>query len=77
MNTQQEIRQAIEDFQMGKNGFEKARTWKSVEGNKWNTATIYIYNTNILKVYVLLHITPQIVSTINQDYKQNLLQLLF
>ena len=34
MNTQQEIRQAIEDFQMGKNGFEKARTWKSVEGNK-------------------------------------------
>ena len=34
MNTKQEIMQAIEDYQMSKNGFEKARTWKSVEGNK-------------------------------------------
>jgi len=34
MNTKQEIMQAIEDFQMSKNGFEMAKTWKSVEGNK-------------------------------------------
>ena len=34
MNTQEEILQAFQDFQQGKNGFEKARKWKSVEGNK-------------------------------------------
>lgn len=29
MNTQEEIRQAMQDYQMGRNGFEKARTWSS------------------------------------------------
>jgi len=29
MNTQDEIYQAISDYRMGKNGFEKANTWKS------------------------------------------------
>ena len=34
MNTQAEIRQAIEDFRRAQNGFERARHWRSVEGNK-------------------------------------------
>ena len=34
MNTREEISQAIEDYQMGKNGFEMAHKWKSLEGNK-------------------------------------------
>ena len=34
MNTREEISQAIEDYQMGKNGFEMAHRWKSVEGNR-------------------------------------------
>ena len=29
MNTQEEIRQAIEDYQYGKNGFEGAHEWQS------------------------------------------------
>ena len=29
MNTQEEIQQAISDYQMGKNGFENALKWKS------------------------------------------------
>lgn len=29
MNTQEEIYQTMEDFQMGKNGFENAKTWSS------------------------------------------------
>nr|KAG5709251.1 hypothetical protein BaRGS_018003 [Batillaria attramentaria] len=31
MTTREEIRQAIEDYQQGKNGFEKARSWASKE----------------------------------------------
>ena len=36
MNTQEEIQQAILDYQTGKNGFEKARNWqsKTVKGRK-------------------------------------------
>jgi len=34
MCSQQELQQALKDFQNGENGFEKAKTWKSVEGNK-------------------------------------------
>ena len=34
MNTKEEILQAIEDYQEGKNGFEMAHKWKSIEGNK-------------------------------------------
>ena len=34
MNTEAEIRQAIRDYQTCSNGFERARSWKSVEGNK-------------------------------------------
>ena len=34
MNTKAEIQQAIEDYQFGKNGFEKAHKWQSIEGNK-------------------------------------------
>lgn len=34
MNTQEEIRQAITDFQMRRNGFEAAQSWKSKEGNR-------------------------------------------
>ncbi|XP_072470415.1 pirin isoform X1 [Notamacropus eugenii] len=34
MNTEAEISQAIIDFRSGKNGFEKARTWKSKIGNQ-------------------------------------------
>ena len=34
MNTEAEIRQAIRDYQTASNGFERARSWKSVEGNK-------------------------------------------
>ncbi|XP_078002222.1 pirin isoform X2 [Phascolarctos cinereus] len=33
MNTEAEISQAIIDFRSGKNGFERARTWKSKIGN--------------------------------------------
>ena len=29
MNTEDEIRQAISDYQQGKNGFENADKWKS------------------------------------------------
>ncbi|RLN06688.1 hypothetical protein BBJ28_00003020 [Nothophytophthora sp. Chile5] len=34
MNTNEEIRQAWEDFQFAKNGFENARTWASEIGNR-------------------------------------------
>ena len=34
MNTEAEIRQAIRDFQTASNGFERAKSWRSVEGNK-------------------------------------------
>ena len=34
MNSREEIEQAFEDYQLGKNGFEKIKTWKSIEGNK-------------------------------------------
>ena len=34
MNTKAEIQQAIEDYQFGKNGFENAHKWQSIEGNK-------------------------------------------
>ena len=34
MNTEEEIEQAITDYQRGQNGFEKVRTWKSDHGNK-------------------------------------------
>ena len=34
MNTQAEIRQAVRDYQTSTNGFERASSWKSVEGNK-------------------------------------------
>ena len=34
MNTRAEIEQAFEDYQLGQNGFEKVKTWKSIEGNK-------------------------------------------
>ncbi|XP_075053083.1 pirin isoform X1 [Mixophyes fleayi] len=34
MNTAQEIAQTLEDYNMNKNGFEKAKTWKSKIGNK-------------------------------------------
>ena len=34
MNTEAEIRQAIRDFQTASNGFERARLWRSVAGNK-------------------------------------------
>ena len=34
MNSEDEIRQAIRDYQNCQNGFEPARTWKSQEGNK-------------------------------------------
>ena len=34
MNTKEEILQTIEDYQEGKNGFEMAHQWKSIEGNK-------------------------------------------
>ncbi|PFH54398.1 hypothetical protein AMATHDRAFT_72885 [Amanita thiersii Skay4041] len=33
MTNKQEIQQTLEDYQMGRNGFEKAHTWKSVIGN--------------------------------------------
>ena len=29
MNTEAEIREAISDYRLGKNGFENARTWNS------------------------------------------------
>ncbi|XP_078513830.1 pirin isoform X1 [Lissotriton helveticus] len=34
MNTQEEIRQTIADFQNGTNGFERAKAWRSKIGNK-------------------------------------------
>jgi len=34
MNSENEIQQAILDYQNCQNGFEPARTWKSEEGNK-------------------------------------------
>jgi len=34
MNSREEIEQAFQDYQLGRNGFEKVKTWKSVEGNK-------------------------------------------
>merc|ERR1711892_428641 len=34
MNSREEIEQAFEDYKLGKNGFEKVKTWKSIEGNK-------------------------------------------
>lgn len=35
MNTNKEISQAILDFRNAKNGFERAKTWKSKIGNQW------------------------------------------
>ncbi|XP_072040934.1 pirin-like isoform X2 [Amphiura filiformis] len=35
MNTEEEIQQAISDFRQGKNGFEKAKNWRSKSGNKF------------------------------------------
>lgn len=35
MNTDEEISQAILDFRNAKNGFERAKTWKSKIGNQW------------------------------------------
>ena len=32
MNTQEEIKQALKDYQQGQNGFEKARSWSSSDG---------------------------------------------
>ena len=32
MNTQEEIKQAIKDYQQGQNGFEKAKSWSSSDG---------------------------------------------
>ncbi|CAI7744953.1 unnamed protein product [Closterium sp. NIES-54] len=32
MNTKEEIEQALSDYRRGVNGFEKARTWRSVHG---------------------------------------------
>lgn len=34
MNTDEEISQAILDFRNAKNGFERAKTWKSKIGNQ-------------------------------------------
>ena len=34
MNTREEIQQAFMDYQLSKNGFENAKNWASVEGNK-------------------------------------------
>ena len=34
MNSEDEIRQAIQDYRSFQNGFEHAKTWKSQEGNK-------------------------------------------
>ena len=34
MNTQEEIYATFMDYQMGKNGFEKAHNWKSTIGNR-------------------------------------------
>jgi len=34
MNTEEEIEQAITDYQRGQNGFEKVKTWRSDHGNK-------------------------------------------
>lgn len=34
MNTEKEIHEAFEDYNFGKNGFEKAVGWKSQSGNK-------------------------------------------
>ncbi|PSS06886.1 hypothetical protein PHLCEN_2v3514 [Hermanssonia centrifuga] len=34
MTNRQEIQQTLLDYQMGKNGFEKAHTWKSIIGNR-------------------------------------------
>lgn len=34
MNTQEELAQAFSDYRSCKNGFEPAKHWKSVEGNK-------------------------------------------
>jgi len=34
MNSEKEIHEAFEDFNYGKNGFEKAAGWKSQSGNK-------------------------------------------
>ena len=33
MNTKQELEQAFQDFHQATNGFEKAKTWRSVAGN--------------------------------------------
>ena len=34
MTTRDEIQKTIQDYRMGRNGFEKAHTWKSEIGNK-------------------------------------------
>ena len=34
MNTQEELEQAFLDFELGRNGFENAKKWKSEEGNR-------------------------------------------
>ena len=37
MNTMQEIQQAFHDFQLNRNGFEKASQWRSKIGNRFGT----------------------------------------
>lgn len=34
MNSQEEIRKTIQDYQQGRNGFEKAHTWNSFVGRE-------------------------------------------
>ena len=34
MNTQEELAEAMKDYQLQRNGFENAHSWQSVEGNK-------------------------------------------
>lgn len=45
MTTEEEIQQAISDYQSGRNGFERARNWRSkIAGSFWNSARcIYLF----------------------------------
>lgn len=45
MTTEEEIQQAISDYRSGRNGFERARNWRSkIAGSFWNSALcIYLF----------------------------------
>ena len=56
MNTKQELEQAFQDFHQATNGFEKAKTWRSLAGNIWSYQDFKsIMYKVVINFYVMKH----------------------